>query len=97
MRTKCNPQVSLDFSNSHLKITNEYYAKYEAVSRILDEVPELLQEIHRDLETALQSANRKGLRRRHYLYTSENVLRILVCQVLEGESLRGIVVRVDDS
>ena len=97
MRTKCNPQVSLDFSNSHLKITNEYYAKYEAVSRILDEVPELLQEIHRDLETALQSANRKGLRRRHYLYTSENVLRILVCQVLEGESLRGIVVRIDDS
>jgi len=97
LRTECNPQVGLDFSNSHLKITNEYYAKYEAVSRILDEAPELLQEIHRDLETALQRANRKGLRRRHYLYTSENVLRILVCQVLEGESLRGIVVRIDDS
>jgi len=97
LRTKYNPQGSLDFSNSHLKITNEYYAKYEAVSRILDEAPELLQEIHRDLEKALQCANRKGLRRRHYLYTSENVLRILVCQVLEGESLRGIVVRIDDS
>ena len=97
MRTKCNPQESLDFSNSHLKITNEYYAKYEAVSRILDEVPALLQEIHKDLGKALQRANRKGLRSRHYLYTSENVLRILVCQVLEGESLRGIVVRIDDS
>ena len=97
MRTKCNLQTRLDFSNSHLKITNEYYAKYEAVSRILDEAPELLQEIHRDLETALHRANRKGLRRRYSLYSSENVLRILVCQVLEGESLRGIVVRIDDS
>ena len=97
MRTKCNPQRRLDFSNSHLKITNEYYAKYEAVSRILDEAPELVQEIHRDLEKALQRVNRKGRQSQRYLYTSENVLRILVCQVLEGESLRGIVVRVDDS
>ena len=97
MRTKCNPQRGLDFSGSHLKITNEYYAKYEAVSRVLDEAPELVQEIHRDLGKALQRVNRKGRRSRCYLYTSENVLRILVCQVLEGESLRGIVVRVDDS
>ncbi len=97
MRTEYNPQGNLDFSNSHLKITNKYYAKYDAVSRILDEAPELLQEIHKDLETALQPVNRKGLQRRHYLYTSENVLRILVCQALEGESLRGIVVRIDDS
>jgi IS5 family transposase len=97
LRTKCNPQRGLDFSGSHLKITNEYYAKYEAVSRVLDEAPELVQEIHRDLGKALQRVNRKGRRSRCYLYTSENVLRILVCQVLEGESLRGIVVRVDDS
>ncbi len=97
MRTKCNPQRSLDLSNSHLKITNEYYAKYEVVSSILDEAPELVEEAHRDLQKALQRVNRKGRQSRPYLYTSENVLRILVCQMLEGESLRGIVVRIDDS
>jgi IS5 family transposase len=97
LRTKCNPQRSLDLSSSHLKITNEYYAKYAAVSSILDEAPELVEEAHRDLQKALQHVNRKGRQSRPYLYTSENVLRILVCQVLEGESLRGIVVRIDDS
>ena len=34
---------------------------------------------------------------RHPEYTTENVLRILICQVLEDASLRGIVVRIDDS
>ena len=31
------------------------------------------------------------------MYTSEMVLRLALCQILEGASLRGIVVRVDDS
>ena len=97
MRTKYHCQRSLDFSNSHLKITNEYYAKYEAVSSILDKAPELIEEIHRDLEKPLQRVNRKGRQSRRCLYTSENVLRVLVCQVIEGESLRGVVVRIDDS
>ncbi len=97
MRTKWNPQESLDYSSSHLKVTNEYYAKYEAVSSILDQAPELVERIHQDLEKELQDVNRKGARDGPYRYTSENVLRTLVCQVIEGESLRGIVVRIDDS
>ncbi len=96
MRAKRNPQRGLDFSGSHLAITNEYYARYEAVSTILDQAPELLDLIHRDLKTALESCNRKGRGRRPE-YTSDHVLRILICQVLEGASLRGIVVRIDDS
>jgi IS5 family transposase len=62
----------------------------------LDQAPELLDLIHRDLKTALESCNRKGRGRRPE-YTSDHVLRILICQVLEGASLRGIVVRIDDS
>ena len=96
MRTKRNPQRGLDFSGSHLQITNEYYARYEAVSTVLDRAPELLDLIHRDLKKALESCNRKGRGRRPE-YTSDHVLRILICQVLEGASLRGIVVRIDDS
>ncbi len=96
MRAKHVHQRGLDFSKSHLKITNEYYARYDAVSSVLDQAPELLDLIHRDLEKTLKSVNREG-RGRRPKYTTEHVLRILVCQGLEGASLRGIVVRVDDS
>lgn len=99
MRAKRNSQRGLDYSRSHLKITNAYYARYEAVSTVLDEAPRLLGLIHRDLKKSLDSVNRdrgRGGGRRHE-YTTDNVLRVLVCQVIEGESLRGIVVRIDDS
>jgi len=91
-------QRGLDFSKSHLSITKKYYAKYQAVSTVLDQAPELVDLIHRDVGKTLKNVNREGQRRgRPYAYTSEHVLRILICQVLEGDSLRGIVVRVDDS
>ena len=97
MRLKRNPQRGLDYSGSHLTITTEYYARYGAVSTTLDQAPELVELIHRDLSQSLEQVNREDRCGRRYLYTAENVLRILVCQVLEGESLRGIVVRIDDS
>jgi len=71
--------------------------KVAEVDARLQDYQDKLDARNADLEEALQCTNRKDPRRRHYLYTSENVLRILVCQVLEGESLRGIVVRIDDS
>ena len=68
------------------------------MSTILDHTPELVDLIHRDVGKTLRNVNREGRRRgRPYSYTSEHVLRILISQVLEGDSLRGIVVRVDDS
>ena len=96
MRAKRNPQRDLDFSGSHLAITNEYYARYEAVSSVLDQARKLLGLVHKDLGKGLESVNRKHRGRRPE-YTTDNVLRILICQVLEGASLRGIVVRIDDS
>jgi IS5 family transposase len=97
LRAKRNPQRGLDFSGSHLAITTEYYARYKAMSTILDQAPELVDLIHGDLEQPLEQVNRKGRRGRRPEYTAENVLRILICQVLEGGSLREIVVRIDDS
>ncbi len=98
MRAKRVNQRGLDFSTSNLKITNEYYARYEAVSTVLDQAPKLLDLIHRDLDKSLKNVNRERRRRgRPYAYTSEHVLRILISQVVEDESLRGIVVRIDDS
>ena len=98
MRAKRVNQRGLDFSKSHLKITRRYYAKYEAMSTVLDQVPELLELIHRDVGKTLKTVNRDRCRRgRPFSYTSEHVLRILICQIVEGGSLREIVVRIDDS
>jgi len=97
MRKKRDTQGWLEFQPSNLKLTNEYYARYEAISRILDKSPRLLELVHRDLEAALEEENREGNRRGGFIYTSEMVLRLALCQILERASLRGIVVRVDDS
>ena len=64
MRAKCNPQRGLDFSGSHLKITNEYYARYEAVSTVLDQAPRVLDLVHKDLERALDCVNHEHRGRR---------------------------------
>jgi IS5 family transposase len=97
MRKKRDTQGRLEFQPSNLKLTNEYCAMYEAVSAVLDETPKLLELVHRDLEAALKAENRESTRRGGFVYTSEMVLRLALCQILEGASLRGIVVRVDDS
>ena len=96
LRKKRNSQRGLDFSRSNLKITNKYYEKYEAVSTVLDQAPKILDLVHKDLKKSLQSVNKRHRGRRPE-YTTDNVLRILICQVLECASLREIVVRIDDS
>ena len=97
MRKKRDTQGWLEFQPSNLKLTNEYYARYERISEILDATPRLLELVHEDLVAALEEENRESRKRGGFIYTSEMVLRLVLCQVLEGTSLRGIVVRVDDS
>ena len=96
-RHMINNQLGLTFQGSTLAVTQEYFAKYEAISTILDEAPELVRRVHQDLEEALASTSEETLAGRRCRYTSDTVMRILVCQSLEGESLRGIVVGVEDS
>ena len=97
MRLKWKPQMEISFTRSHLKLTKEYYARYEAVSRVLDANPAIIDRVHEDLGASLERENHQAGRERSFRYTSEQVLRILISQVVEGESLRGIVVRIDDS
>ncbi len=97
MRSKVKRQRELDFQPSNLKVTNEYYKKYEAVSRVLDENPVILDLVHQDLKDPLKSGTSKDHSGKNFEYTSETVLRILICQTIENCSLRGIVVRIDDS
>jgi len=95
LRPKFEAQGELAFLTSNLKLTREYYAKYEAISKILDRNPEILDLAHRDLRQALITSN--GSRPAQIRFTTEHGLRLLLVQSLEGLSLRQTVVRVDDS
>ncbi len=95
MRPKFEAQRQFEFPTSNLKLTREYYAKYEAISKTLDATPEIVDLAHRDLRSALITSN--GSRPVRVRFTTEHVLRLLIVQSLEGLSLRQTVVRVDDS
>ena len=96
MRAKINTQPEFDFQVSNLQVTNEYFARYEAISEILDRNPAIVALVHHDLEAALAPRGDEG-RNGKCRFTSDSILRILICQIIEGESLRGTVIRVDDS
>jgi IS5 family transposase len=97
LRPKIDIQCELEFPVSSLALTQEYYAKYGAISRILDEAAEIVAEAHRDLKHALEQAERCDVSGTRFRYTSDQVLRILLVMVIEGLSLRQAVVRIDDS
>ncbi len=93
MRTKATPVMYFDFSNpSSIKVAQDYRAKYEAISRLLDDNPRLLTLAHRDWSRLL-STSAKGRQG----YTSEQLLRALIVMFLEGGSYRDTVVRIDTS
>jgi IS5 family transposase len=94
MRPKRNRQDEFDFDPSNLRVTNDYFRRYDAVSRLLDGNPEILGLVHRDVAKAIAAERRRD---RAFRFTSETVLRMCLCQALENASQRGIVVRVDDS
>ena len=95
MRRAKDGQGTFDFQPAKLKLTSDYQERYRRVDDLLGEVPEILRRVHADLRKALERVNRERTRRCQY--TSENVLRLAICQIMEGASLREIVVRVDDS
>jgi IS5 family transposase len=92
MRAKINPQITLDF-NSQLKVTREYYRKYEAVNEILARRREILDLFHREVSRGLRKFGRKRLA----AFTSEQLLRAILVMEIEGLSYRATVIRIDDS
>lgn len=95
MRRKIEYQTVLDFQPSNLKLTNEYFEKYERVSEILDRAPEILDLAHEDLAEALAAVNDDGSDdKTAFKYTSDTVLRVILCRKIEGMSFRQIIVRI---
>ena len=96
MRTKQNTQPEFVFQlPSSAKITDDYFARYEFISGFLDTHGEIVERVHRDLRKPLAKA--KGPQGQACSFTSDTVLRMCLVQRLEGTSVRGTVVRVDDS
>jgi len=93
MRTKSSPVMYFDFSGvSSVKVAQEYRARYQAISDILDANGELLALAHRDWSRLLStsSTGREG-------YTSEQLLRALLVMFIEGTDYRETVVLIDHS
>lgn len=93
MRTKASSEMYFDFSGaSTVKVVQEYRAKYQAISDLLDANPQVLALAHRDWARLLSTSakGRSG-------YTSEQLLRALIMMFVEGEDYRGVVVQIENS
>jgi IS5 family transposase len=94
MRTKSTKQQYFDFSRkSSIKVVNEYRKKYKIISQLLDENPQLVSLVHQDLAKML-SQSKRG---RKSQYTSEQILRSLIVMFVEQDSLRQVVIRIENS
>ena len=94
MRIKSVQQQYFDFSfESTLKVVSEYREKYNVLSQLLDENPQLVSFVHHDLAKMLSQSS-KG---RKSGYTSEQILRCLIVQFIEQQSFREVVVLIENS
>ena len=59
MRSKFNLQQELDFTQSSLKITNQYYEKYNRINEVIKANPKIVEAIHGDLKRAYGSRKKK--------------------------------------
>ena len=94
MRQKRDAVLCFEWSGgSELKIVEAHRRKYKKISALLDRNPAVLDLADRDLR-ALSIGGRKG---RRGDFTSENLLRALIVHTIEGEDLRGTIVRIAES
>ncbi|MEW6054946.1 MAG: hypothetical protein AB1552_14385 [Nitrospirota bacterium] len=93
MRKKKTDQEYLDFTNkSKLKVVQEYRAKYDAISLVLEANPKILDIAHGDFSRGLSKSEygRRG-------FTSEQILRSIIVMFVEDKSYRDTVILVENS
>ena len=91
MRRKMEAVLCFESSDDGLpKVVRDYRARYRAISQVLDANGEILSAVHKDLQklSAGDSTGREGD------YTSENILRALIVQHIEGLPFRDTVIRI---
>jgi IS5 family transposase len=91
MRQKKEAVLSFVSNDDGLpKVVRDYRARYRAIGQVLDKNSEILDAVHEDLKH-LSQGGRKG---RKGDFTSENILRALIVQHLEGLPFRETVIRI---
>ena len=91
MRRKKEAVLCFESNDEGLpKVIRDYRARYRTISQVLDKNPEILDLVDRDLQK-LSQGGRKG---RQADFTSENILRALVVQDMEGLPFREAVIRM---
>ena len=91
MRRKKEAVLCFESNDKGLpKVVRDYRERYRAISQVLDDNPEILSAIHRDI-LKLSEGDSQG---REGDYTSENILRALIVQHLEGLPFRDAVIRI---
>lgn len=91
MRQKREAVLCFESSDDGLpKVVRDYRARYRTISQVLDANPEILDLVDRDLQK-LSQGGRQG---RKGDFTSENILRALIVQAVEGLSFREAVIRI---
>ena len=91
MRQKKEAVLSFASSDDGLpKVVRDYRARYRTISQVLDKNAEILDAVHQDLRK-LSQGDRKG---RKGDFTSENILRALIVQDMEGLPFREAVIRI---
>jgi len=91
MRQKREAVLCFESNDEGLpKVVRDYRARYRAISQVLDKNPEILDLVDRDLRK-LSQGGRQG---RKGDFTSENILRALVVQHVEGLPFREAVIRM---
>ncbi len=97
MRPKFDRQGQFSFQPSHLKITNDRHRCYRRISEILDENPGLVDAVHQDICEPVEGETDGESGQVRYRCTTDTLLRVVLVQIIEGDSLRDVVVRIDDS
>lgn len=97
MRKKFDSQPYLEFQlESSRKVVREYLAKYQAISQVLDENPQILDHAHQDfMKLSERNDQAADNRNRSATYTSETILRALIVLCVEQEDYRNGVIRID--
>ena len=91
MRRKKEAVLSFESNDDGLpKVVRDYRKRYRAISQVLDDNPKILAAVHGDI-LKLSEGDSQG---REGDFTSENILRALIVQNMEGLPFREAVIRI---
>jgi transposase, IS5 family len=73
-------------------IVQQVHEKYNRIDQILQENPEILTAVHKDLKSYGDSSSKK-----RSAFSTEQILRMLIVKCIERLSFRGLIIRVNES